>query len=806
MASFLLHAEGASAFVPVPEGTQGAAPASPGTAAPAPTARLIVRYRDGAQLASPAGATASAQQLSQRAGVPLQHLRTTGGGEQVLSLPAPASQAELDSLVNRLSQDPQVEYVEPDARMFPQQVNDPGFPQQWHYTLPGTGINLPPAWQRATGAGVVVAVLDTGVRPHGDLAARLLPGHDFIADTEISNDGDGRDGDANDPGDFVVNGDPCWPVAGWPGGNSRSSWHGTHVAGTIAAVTNNGTGVAGVAPDARILPVRVLGKCGGFTSDIADGIRWAAGLPVPGVPNNPNPARVLNLSLGGDGACGQTYTNAINAARGAGAVVVVAAGNSDADAGNFQPASCRGVITVAATNRDGARAFFGQAGSGSNFGTAVEIAAPGGETHAVAANGILSTLNAGATTPGADNVAFYQGTSMATPHVAGVAALVLQVAPSLTPDAVLQVLTQTAQPFPAVASRPCTTATCGAGIVDAGAAVARAGAIAGGPVGRGAIWRFTGQACQGESCPGWQLLDNNAASVAIVPAGGQLYQLHNTGRIWQHTGQACQGTHCPGWQMLDNNRATVGLLAANQLFQLHDGGRIWRHTGQACQGESCPGWQMLDNNRATVSLAASGGQLYQLHDSGRIWRSTGQACQGESCPGWQMLDNNGATVAIAAGDALYQLHDSGRIWRFTGQACQGESCPGWQMLDNNGATVGIVAAGGALYQLHDSGRIWRFTGQACQGESCPGWQMLDNNPATINIVAAGNDLIQLHDSGRIWRFTGQACQGESCPGWQMLDNNPATGRIAVSAGNLYQVHMPRQEIRRARVCTICKPD
>jgi hypothetical protein len=322
----------------------------------------------------------------------------------------------------------------------------------------------------------------------------------------------------------------------------------------------------------------------------------------------------------------------------------------------------------------------------------------------------------------------------------------------------------------------------------------------------GLIWRSTGSACNGEACPGWQLLDNNAATVRINASGNSLYQLHNSGRIWRSTGAACSGQSCPGWQMLDNNGATIGIVAAdNNLYQLHNSGRIWRFTGAPCSGESCPGWQMLDNNGATIGIVAAGNNLYQLHNSGRIWRSTGAACSGESCPGWQMLDNNGATVRIvAAGNNLFQLHDSGRIWRSTGAACSGESCPGWKMLDNNGATIGIVAAGNNLYQLHNSGRIWRFTGTDCSGDSCPSWQMLDNNGATIGIFAADNNLYQLHNSGRIWRFTGAACSGESCPGWQMLDNNGSTGRLAAGGDQLYQIHMARTPMARTRTCEECR--
>jgi Tectonin domain len=293
----------------------------------------------------------------------------------------------------------------------------------------------------------------------------------------------------------------------------------------------------------------------------------------------------------------------------------------------------------------------------------------------------------------------------------------------------------------------------------------------------GRIWRYTGTPCSGESCPGWQMVDNNPATAAIATGGAQLYQLHIDGRIWRYTGVPCTGESCPGWQLLDSNPNTLAIAADgdSHLYQLHGDGRIWRFTGS--------GWQMLDNNPATMAIAAGGNELYQLHRDGRIWRHTGVPCTGESCPGWEMLDNNPATIGIAAGGGqLYQLHRDGRIWRHTGVPCTGESCPGWEMLDNNPATVSIAAdSDGSLYQLHASGRIWRYTGTPCSGESCPGWQMLDNNPATVAIAAGGGQLFQKHRDGRIWQYTGTPCTGESCPGWRMLDNNPATD--ALSSGS-----------------------
>lgn len=311
------------------------------------------------------------------------------------------------------------------------------------------------------------------------------------------------------------------------------------------------------------------------------------------------------------------------------------------------------------------------------------------------------------------------------------------------------------------------------------------------------IWRYTGIPCTGDSCPGWQKLDNNSKTVMIASGGNQLYQLHNDGWIWRYTGTACTGDSCPGWQRLDNNSKTVAIAAGNQLYQLQNDGWIWRYTGTPCTGDSCPGWQRLDRNSKTVAIAASGDQLYQLHNDGWIWRFTGAPCAGESCPGWQRLDRNSKTVAIAAaGGQLYQLHNDGWIWRYTGTPCAGESCPGWQRLDNNSKAIAIAAGGGQLYQLHNDGWVWRYTGTPCSGDSCPGWQRLDNNSKTIAIAAASDGLYQLHNDGWIWRSTGAPCAGESCPGWQRLDNNSSTGSISAgdqlnqfhARGQLFQLH------------------
>ncbi|WP_157267457.1 S8 family peptidase [Azohydromonas aeria] len=450
----LLQARPAAAF------ERDGAPASAALSAPAATDRLIVRYRSAARLAAPlAAAQLRAEAAVQRHGVRLSHLRRLADGAHVFRLDRPLEAEALRRLADDLRNgDADVEYAEADALMQPQwEPGDARHAEQWALRDAMAGIRAPTAWDKSTGAGVVVAVIDTGVRAHADLRVNLLPGRDFITDTFIARDGDGRDADPSDPGD--------WTTAGQCAGGSaakNSSWHGTHVAGIVAAAAGNGIGVAGVAFGAKVLPVRVLGRCGGYTSDIADAMVWAAGGSVANQPANPTPARVLNLSLGGGGSCSQTYRNAIATARALGAVVVVAAGNGNTDAALTQPAGCPGVIAVAATGRGGGKASY------SNYGAAVALAAPGGD----GSGRILSTLNAGTTVPGADSYAALMGTSMAAPHVAGTAALMLARHPALTPDLLEARLKDSARPFPAAC------AGCGSGLLDANAAVDAAGVAA----------------------------------------------------------------------------------------------------------------------------------------------------------------------------------------------------------------------------------------------------------------------------------------------------------------------------------------
>ncbi|MEK8031006.1 S8 family peptidase [Ideonella sp. DXS29W] len=409
---------------------------------------------------------AKARQIANKYGISLSHLRKLARGGDVVALDRELPPELVRRLADEIAKlDARIDYVEPDVVMVPMSLsNDKHVSAQWNLTEFAGGINLPEAWAMSKGKDVVVAVVDSGVRPHIDLMANLLPGYDFVSNRATARDGDGRDPFAWDEGSWYSAGQCHSDQLG----AKDSLWHGTHVAGIIGAVSNNSTGITGAAPKAKILPVRVVGRCGGYTSDIIDGMMWAAGLPVAGVPKNPHPAKVINLSLGSVTACSKAFQAAVTAVREAGAVVVAAAGNSDIDVARVSPAGCQGVVSVAASDREGKKAYY------SNYGRRITVAAPGGDMQDVAENGILSLLNSGTKRPAGDAMAYMQGTSMAAPHVSAVVALMLSRNPNLSPDRVQQLLKGSARPIP---SQDC-QGGCGGGLVDAAAAVAAAAVAA----------------------------------------------------------------------------------------------------------------------------------------------------------------------------------------------------------------------------------------------------------------------------------------------------------------------------------------
>jgi serine protease len=494
-------------------GLASAAEYSPARLAAAPDApvhRVIVQWKDDGrvQALSAAAPNAPAQrvrQLAASSGVAVTAVRDLAPRMQLLRLPQALRGAELNQAIASLQADARVQSVQPDLRKFALAVpNDPLFAGQWYLqAAEPAGINAVGAWDlSASSLGTVVAVLDTGVRfDHPDLkraseAGKLLPGYDMIdADAAglyaTANDGNGRDADPSDPGDWVSAQDRSRPEYS-ACSETESSWHGTRVAGVIGALTNNSVGIAGVGWNAWILPVRVLGKCGGYDSDVIDGIRWAAGLPVAGVPDNPHPAKIINLSLGSATACTAAYQNVVDEVAARGVLLVSSAGNETGPVN--EPANCTGVLGVGGLRHVGTKVGY------SSLGEQVGISAPAG--NCVNLTGaclfpISSTSNNGTTIPGSsiytDQVTQVTvGTSFSAPLAAGVAALMHGVNGRLSAAALKARMQAGARPFPAAdPSLPqcapgldpngasggqcnCTTATCGAGMLDALGAVNQA--------------------------------------------------------------------------------------------------------------------------------------------------------------------------------------------------------------------------------------------------------------------------------------------------------------------------------------------
>ncbi len=444
------------------------------------TKQLIIQFRDNPVRSQSVRRNHAVPGILLPDGRSVKFLRPFGDDAMVVQLPEAVSLDEAQQIAAQLAKQAGIASVEPDRKFYPAETtpNDPEYPAgadpvhdpgQWHLFEATAGIGMPTAWDLSTGsASIVVAVLDTGIITHRDLsAARLLPGYDFFSNTALDNDGTpGRDSDPSDPGDATIDGE-CG--AGEIG--EDSSWHGLSVAGVITATANNSTDIAGIDFNARLLPIRVLGKCGGDLSDVADAVRWAAGLPVAGVPNNPTPADVINLSLSGDGLCTAVEQSAIDAAVAAGAVVVAAAGNAAANVANVSPANCNNVIAVGAIARDGKIAAY------TNIGLNVDLAAPGGDDPDPPdlvnnpPNGVLTLSNFGLTTAGADAVAVIQGTSFSAAQVSAVSSLMLSRNGTLTPALLTDILKATARAFP---DPSCDTSLCGRGILDATAALVAA--------------------------------------------------------------------------------------------------------------------------------------------------------------------------------------------------------------------------------------------------------------------------------------------------------------------------------------------
>ena len=416
------------------------------------TDQLIVHYKDAASSARSKSVVGLKDRIARLAGTGVSFKNRLTNKSQVIKLEKRLTSAELSKIIQQLQTDSSIESVEPDYVLQLHAVpNDTNYSNQWNL-LPtdqyAGSANAEAAWDMEKGdPDLVIAILDTGVLVHEDLDGRFVDGYDMIANLSVANDGDYRDTDATDPGN-------------WCGGQN-SNWHGTHVAGIIAASTDNAMGVSGINWNSKIQSVRVMGQCGGYTSDLVAGIRWAAGLPIIGSPLNSTPAKVINISAGSKASCSASLQSAIDDAVNAGVVVVASSGNDNQNASLYTPAGCNNVITVGAVTTNGAR------GSYSNYGNVVDISAPGGNS----STAILSTLNNGSTTPNADIYGNLWGTSMAAPHVTGAISLILSANPALTVAEVKDILQQTARDFPTGTGNDCNATNCGAGILDIAAAV-----------------------------------------------------------------------------------------------------------------------------------------------------------------------------------------------------------------------------------------------------------------------------------------------------------------------------------------------
>ncbi len=442
-----------------------------------------------------------------------------------------SSSDSVNETLGRLRADPQVEYAELDQRRYihavPVTPNDPLYTQQWYLQAPDatqpSATDASDAWGTTEGGStLVIADIDTGVRPtHPDLTSRLLPGYCFISDTFVSNSngttpvtcpGPG----AIDPGDWITSTDASTRPTECSGATAEpSSWHGTRVAGVLGALTNNGVGVSGVTWAGQLLPVRALGKCGGSDSDIVKAMLWAGGIAVSGAPTNANPARIINMSLGGTGACPASYQDAINQLVSRGVLIVASAGNEEGvpvDA----PANCNGVAGIAGLRQAGTKVGF------SNIGPEIALSAPAGNcinsgNQQPCLYPITTATNLGYQQADADDYTgqyycdpttgsyggcslasgnqyrtYNVGTSFSAPIVSGIGALMLSVNSKLNSCQLISRLQKSALPFPTTSVgesvQPptctvptstsavqneclCTSSTCGAGMANASGAL-----------------------------------------------------------------------------------------------------------------------------------------------------------------------------------------------------------------------------------------------------------------------------------------------------------------------------------------------
>jgi len=489
---------------------------------------------------------------------------------------------------------------------------------------PDYSVDAPTMWDATRGSrSVVVAIVDGGLVAHPDLAGQTVAGYDMIADKRNAKDGSGRDANPADPGN-ASNGAYCAAHA--------STWHGTHVAGIVAALRNNKIGISGIAPGVRIQPVRVVGQCGATLSDVVAGLRWASGGDVPGVPRNKTPADVINLSLSSsvtDYSCPAAYQDVINEARARGTVVVVSAGNQGKSVLTRTPANCAGVLSVGATDVNGAPTSY------TNAGRTIGIMAQGGE--AGSGQGIWSTVDAGTNGPTRSTYRQMAGTSMAAPSVAAAAALVRSLG-NFTSEQVLQVLKASALKPPALAgyytciSQDPTTGAernvCGAGILNLAAIPAPVGhaALSGGSTVGSTVSVAPGRWNGHPDSVTQQWLRNG---VPITGATSASYELVSsdlgrtlTVRLTAHTSGYPDFSGLSAAKVVPKARASVGLRLSSTRARVSRS-RLYAYvTVRAEQGQVPTGTvsAYVDGRRVALVTVVSGAARVHLP----VFRTTGR--------------------------------------------------------------------------------------------------------------------------------------------------------------------------------------
>jgi len=505
--------------------------ATAATPQPQYTGDLIIKWRDDTsgtrKTLSASEASNRLLSVAQAAGSTLQVKRTLGTNAQLMRTGL-TDAASIQATVGKIAKDARVAYVVPDRILRPNTVpNDPLFATQNNLAAPALvpgGINAAAAWSITQGStGIVVAVVDTGYTDHPDLSPKILPGYNFISDPARAGNSFGRGTDAHDLGDIVTSADVP-KISGCTTNDisnpPASSWHGTEVSSVLAAQTNNALDIAGVGWNTPIVPVRVSGKCGALLSDTVDGMLWAGGINVSGVPANANPARVVNVSLGSVGQCSAAEQDAVNQLAARGTIVVAAAGNEAAQTVDA-PANCSGAIAVTAHVDSGENASY------ANVGPQVALSAPGGgcgnskvvtttnpATCAEPVSVIKADSNDGTQSVGNPTVKSVAGTSFSTPEAAGTIALMLSVQPQLSNAQVLAGLKQTARPHPGGTFCAVNTGICGAGLLDTAGAVSYAQNTA--PAGAGSGTTGSGGSTGGTSSGGGGVIPLAGASLLLA--------------------------------------------------------------------------------------------------------------------------------------------------------------------------------------------------------------------------------------------------------------------------------------------------